>query len=146
MIYFIQSGKSEFVKIGYCAGEPKMRLATLQVGNPEKLVLIAVKEGSKDDEARWHAMFDHLRVRGEWFRWDVELRDAAKPLLEDPDELRQLREIYCRDLVAGRLPEPEIYRKLFSPRSWSPERRAAFVERCPEIERLRATNGSWSIG
>jgi hypothetical protein len=127
MIYFIQSGRSRFVKIGYCAGEPRVRLAQLQVGNPDPLKLIAVKEGDKDAEKRWHQMFDYLRVRGEWFRWDDELRDAAKPLLEEPDELQRARIQYARDIVAGRQSERHVYERLFSAGSWSPERRASFV-------------------
>jgi hypothetical protein len=125
MIYFIQSGRSEFVKIGHCSGEPSIRLGQLQVGNPERLRLIAVKEGGKEVETRWHAMFEHLHVRGEWFRWDDELRDAAKPLLVDADEIKAARITYARDLVAGRQSAPETYEKLFSDGSWSPARRAA---------------------
>lgn len=128
MIYFIRSGS--FVKIGYCAGDPKLRLGQLQVGNPEPLRLVAVKEGDQAAEARWHAMFDHLRVRGEWFRWDdAELRDAAKPLIVDEDELQAARIQYAKDLVAGRQSAQETYEKLFSSRRWSPERRAAQVAR-----------------
>src|SRR4051812_35101412 len=111
MIYFIQSGRSEFVKIGHCAGNPRMRLGQLQVGNPEELRLIAVKEGGVQEEIAFHQRFDHLRIRGEWFSWDEELRDAARPLLEDPDTIREQRIQGIRALVA--MPR-DAYEQMFA--------------------------------
>jgi hypothetical protein len=112
MIYFIQSGRSDFVKVGHCAGKPRARLGQLQVGNPEELRLIAVKEGGAREEAVFHERFAHLHVRGEWFRWDDELRDAARPLLEDPDTIRDQRIKGIRALVAM---APDAYDRLFAP-------------------------------
>lgn len=128
MIYFIKAG--EFVKIGYCAADPKARRAQLQVGNPVDLRLIAIKEGDMAEEAVWHRRFAHLRVRGEWFKWHDDIRDWARPLLEDPNADLDVRNQYARALVAGREDERlDLFEKLFSNRSWSAERRAAFVAR-----------------
>jgi hypothetical protein len=115
VIYFIQSGDSEFVKIGYCAGEARARLGQLQVGNPLPLRLVSVKEGGKNIEALLHDRFEHLRVRGEWFKWDAELRDFARPFIDgEPSDLLKLRREYARDVVAGRpLANPE-YAKIFN--------------------------------
>ena len=138
MIYFIQSGRSRFVKIGYCAGDPNTRLAQLQCGNPETLTLLAVKSGGKDAESYWHSRFSHLRVRGEWFEWCDEIREYAQPLLADPEQQRKDRAQVARDIIAGRAPSRGAYERLFSARPWSQERRQRFVdrkfERCPEIE------------
>lgn len=63
-IYFIAAGAS--VKIGF-ASDVAGRLAALQIGNHEKLILLHVEPGSMQDEARFHARFADLRTRGEWF-------------------------------------------------------------------------------
>lgn len=112
MIYFIQSGN--FVKIGHSAGDPRHRLGRLQIGNPEKLTLIAVIEGGRNEEAVWHDRFCDLRVRGEWFKWEGALRDAVTPnIIEKP---RYDRKQAILDLVA--MPPGEIERRydaLFEP-------------------------------
>jgi hypothetical protein len=112
MIYFIQSGRSEFVKIGYCKGEPRARLGQLQVGNPEELRLLAVIDGDLAFEAYIHQQLSHLRVRGEWFKWSDEMAEWARPLLDEPNALREVRAQHARDLVAGRTSSEELYRKL----------------------------------
>lgn len=116
MIYFIRSGKSDYVKIGYCSGEPKHRLSRLQIGNPEKLQLLAVAPGERWDEERWHCDFRHLRVRGEWFRWEADLQKAADPFLVP--ELRELR--FRREkaalMMAGMSETDAIYGALFRPK------------------------------
>jgi hypothetical protein len=112
VIYFIQSGKSDLVKIGYAA-DPQTRLRQLQCGNPEPLRLIATKDGEKDAEGQWHRRLAHLRVRGEWFRWCDEMRTHVRPMLADPDEMRNHRIRYARDLVAGRPPDRETCEALY---------------------------------
>lgn len=71
MIYFIQcdiaQGESQFVKIGYCKGDPRKRLEHLQVGCPYPLVLIGQLEGGEKEEAELHQKYRAYRVRGEWF-------------------------------------------------------------------------------
>ncbi len=84
MIYFIRYGKQKLVKIGHSATHPRVRMMQMQTGTPETLFLIGMAPGGPDVEAAWHLRFAHLRVRGEWFRWEPELREAAKPHLHDP--------------------------------------------------------------
>lgn len=69
-IYFIQVGNDGPIKIGFTAGNPRARLSKLQIGNPEKLKLLAAVPGSFEDEQAIHATFVALRIRGEWFRPD----------------------------------------------------------------------------
>lgn len=70
-VYFIQVGEAGPVKIG-TTRDPKKRLQILQCANPDVLELrLAVPEA---DEAIFHRRFSHLRIRGEWFRFDGSLR------------------------------------------------------------------------
>ena len=68
--YMITDG--QFVKIGvFTKGKIKNRLGDIQVGNPRKIELIA--ESSSNIEKLCHYKFEHLNVRGEWFKMDLEL-------------------------------------------------------------------------
>jgi hypothetical protein len=70
-VYFIQSGYSGPVKIGV-ASSPKKRLAQLQTGNPEKLVIVKVIKGKGIDyERELHRIFADYHIRDEWFRSEV---------------------------------------------------------------------------
>lgn len=82
MIYFLRSGDSNFIKIGYCAGDPITRLKDMQTGNPQQLVLIGCMEGGRFDEKRLHGLFYEYHVRGEWFEHDGFMWDAICRLLE----------------------------------------------------------------
>lgn len=68
MIYFIQSGDSGPIKIGYTNGDAESRLRGLQTGNPEKLNLIMTMPGSINMEKKLHADFEKDRLNGEWFQ------------------------------------------------------------------------------
>jgi hypothetical protein len=74
MIYYIQAG--EYLKIGY-TGSPTAdgRLAALQTASPLDLRILATEPGEVVDETALHRRFAHLRVRGEWFRFEGELLD-----------------------------------------------------------------------
>lgn len=66
-LYFIQAGESGPVKIGI-SETPLRRMANMQVGNHERLRLIAVARVPIDAESDLHArLFEH-HVHGEWFR------------------------------------------------------------------------------
>ena len=73
VIYFIQDSDTLHVKIGYTGGDPKVRLADLQTGNPSRLVLLAATDGGQSDEAVLHRRFAAHRVAGEWFNPAPEL-------------------------------------------------------------------------
>ena len=70
-VYFISDGDA--IKIGL-SKTPKGRLRTLQTGHPRELVLLASLEGSRRLEREIHERFANLRLRGEWFRDDGEIR------------------------------------------------------------------------
>lgn len=67
MVYFIRAGASGPVKIGYTSRDIKQRLASLQCGHPEELLLLAAVSGDRTLEAELHQCFASHRLSGEWF-------------------------------------------------------------------------------
>ncbi|TXM53607.1 GIY-YIG nuclease family protein [Methylobacterium sp. WL120] len=61
-------GYDDKVKIGWSAVPPRQRMATLQIGCPEDLILFGSRPGTVAEERQLHREFAHLRIRGEWFR------------------------------------------------------------------------------
>jgi hypothetical protein len=81
-VYFVTDG--ELIKIGY-SGSAKVRMKALKSAAGKDLKLLKVVPGTRDDESRFHKLFQHLRVQGEWFRRDPELLGfiEGRP---DPDD------------------------------------------------------------
>ncbi len=82
-VYFIKSGESENapIKIGV-AGNVDKRLGDLQVGNPEKLTVVAAIKALGEEHAYWiekslHKFFKSNNIRGEWFS-RINMAKAAK--------------------------------------------------------------------
>ncbi len=72
-VYYILSGETGRIKIGYTNGDPNKRLKTLQTGSPTKLSIIAWHPGTIGTEQRLHEQFDADRVHGEWFDFSDDL-------------------------------------------------------------------------
>lgn len=70
LVYFAQAGHAGPIKIGV-ADEPETRVASLQTGNHETLVLLATALGGIAYERELHDRFADWRVRGEWFAPDA---------------------------------------------------------------------------
>lgn len=86
MIYFLQPVAGGPVKIGYSADVPgRHRQLESHYGQP--LALLAMIEGSVEQEAEIHGRFAHLRLgRTEQFRPAAELMAfIGRPLLVHPD-------------------------------------------------------------
>ena len=73
MIYFITQG-DDYVKIGYTKNNPGDRLISLQIGNPNLLVLYKVIDGGKAKEEALHTRFNIYHRRGEWYWLSGELK------------------------------------------------------------------------
>ena len=71
MIYFIKQG--DYVKIGF-TNRFKTRLSQLQVSSPIKLEVLAIVDGDKNDELKFHNQFKHIASNGEWFMYCDELK------------------------------------------------------------------------
>lgn len=86
-VYIIRSGKTGAYKIGV-AKNVKRRLESLQIGNPEKMYIIAkidFKSEAKSYaiEKQLHKIYSRERIRGEWFNSTIELRRADAYLKVD---------------------------------------------------------------
>ena len=79
MIYFIQC--NSYIKIGYTSNNPEARLKGLQTGNPSKLKLLKVIEGSIDTEKELHGIFKDYRAEGEWFKYNSSIKNYIKDLI-----------------------------------------------------------------
>lgn len=66
-IYFIQGDVTKRIKIGYTSNAVNMRLANLQTGCTEKLVLLLCIPGTLEEEKSLHEKFASHRLDGEWF-------------------------------------------------------------------------------
>lgn len=70
-VYVVQCGPC--VKIGYTSNL-EQRLHALKTSNPHEIELIGSFPGTKADEKIIHKQFSHLRIKGEWFAAEWEVR------------------------------------------------------------------------
>lgn len=97
MIYFIRSGKTGPIKIGYVSRDRSLtsRRMSLQVGNPEELYTLGVLDGyGLATEQALHKAFRAYRVRGEWFEACDSLLAFIYDCANDPDNV----DFYLTDL------------------------------------------------
>jgi len=76
-VYFILDETSNAIKIGK-ANDIDERLSGLQTGNPNELIVLHyIKCKTIEDafnlEKDYHNKFNHIHIRGEWFKYDKEL-------------------------------------------------------------------------
>lgn len=65
-VYFLCMERAPYVKVGHATRIATRRL-DLQVGNPERLLLLATLPGSLQDESSFHRALGPFRSVGEWF-------------------------------------------------------------------------------
>ena len=78
-VYFIQPNGEPVVKIGVSAVVGG-RLSALSTSHYKDLVLLATMDGGVGDERELHKRFAKLRVRGEWFKLEGELKKFVEKL------------------------------------------------------------------
>lgn len=104
-IYFILSDHA--IKIGFSI-EPKRRLESIQISNHHTLEVLAAVPTSLITEREAHKRFQHLRIRGEWFRAEKELLNfidalkAGKNLIREPTPPRKAAQSVTGQLTALR--------------------------------------------
>lgn len=126
MIYFVQYGRTPYVKIGYTGQDDLLkRISSLQTATPEPLKILAVLDGTTAEEGALHARFSEHEVLEdrEWFWIRGDLKDflAGVP----PYQGRQLSDC-VRRTRARREVEPADPRKYL--RSMLPEIEATLHE------------------
>ena len=92
MVYFIQSGLTGPIKIGFTGSDrsPANRLRTMQVGNPELLQLLAViPDGGRQTEKWLHRAFAYAHIRDEWYQPDTLLLRVVERV-QNGDDLTAL--------------------------------------------------------
>jgi len=72
-VYFIKDLTTGKVKIGK-SSNPTSRLKTLQIGSSSELQIKKTIPGGIYLEQIIHKYFRHLRVKGEWFKPDYEMK------------------------------------------------------------------------
>jgi hypothetical protein len=72
-IYFIRCRELQAIKIGH-SRNPRVRLMEFQTAHPYPLELLLAMPGDPDVEIDLHRQFEHLRLTGEWFHEDLELK------------------------------------------------------------------------
>jgi hypothetical protein len=88
-VYFVQSDSPNGpVKIGYTGRRVKERMAEGQTFAHQELTLLAETYGTMADEVKLHRLFAPLRVRGEWFRYEGDLRELVMMLMLDEGTLQ----------------------------------------------------------
>ncbi|MBB5709317.1 GIY-YIG nuclease family protein [Sphingomonas xinjiangensis] len=86
-VYFIGIGSPyvTHVKIGFTAGDPAARLASLQTGCPFKMEMLGFVFGTKSQEAELHHVFSDSRCMGEWFEFEPFVETNVRHILEGRD-------------------------------------------------------------
>lgn len=79
--YFVRDG--DMIKIG-SSMRPKERISALQGAVARLLEVLAVVPMEVADEFETHRRFAHLRVRGEWFRAEVDLLQFIENIKAEP--------------------------------------------------------------
>ena len=74
-VYLIGCEQTQTLKIGYTKNLDQ-RIQSLQRSNPHELKLIGSKPGTIELEQALLHKFSHLKLRGEWFKWDKSILRA----------------------------------------------------------------------
>lgn len=76
-IYLMANSRNRYTKIGFTMNKPEFRERTLQSEEPE-ISLKCWFKGLPEDEIQLHRLFQHKRMRGEWFDLSKEDIDVIK--------------------------------------------------------------------
>lgn len=79
-LYFVRCGP--FVKIGIAA-DVRKRVKDMEMHNPYDLEITHVMLGKRKEEKELHQRFSAYRHKGEWFRYQGELREYVEGLIND---------------------------------------------------------------
>ena len=86
MIYLIGNTQFGVCKIGYTANLTN-RITSLKTGFPYKMGVLATVKGTRKQETRLHKVFEHLRLEGEWFKYD----ETILEYFTNPEKLKSIQ-------------------------------------------------------
>ena len=78
-IYFIQGENGGSIRIGYTIN-PAITLKSLENGYPDKLKILIVIPGDSSNAIKLQNKFEHLKLKGGWYKPDKEIFDEIKNL------------------------------------------------------------------
>ena len=81
-VYFIQGESGGDIKIGYSENVDH-RIKELQIGYPDKLVLLGKINGSYEIESKIHDELKKYQVYGEWFKPCKQVIDTIKKYMDE---------------------------------------------------------------
>ncbi|MFA4971412.1 MAG: GIY-YIG nuclease family protein [bacterium] len=85
-VYFMQIPGGGPIKIGTTTGTAKSRQNEIQTGCPWELNVVGVIAGGVETEHKFHRVFAHYRIRGEWFAPGPEIIALLKRSGFTPEE------------------------------------------------------------
>lgn len=116
-VYFIQAGGDEGpVKIGYTDVDPWKRIDALQIGCPLPLAFVRYEPDSTlADERYYQRCYFHIRLLGEWFKWEWPLKNyvgdsALAEYMAPPLEMARYDALE-RMLLSGRYSPQQVGEK-----------------------------------
>src|SRR5262245_23909222 len=90
-VYVLLAERSGMLKVGYAA-DPGRRLAELQTGSPEELILMGYLPGGPELEQHIHNLLRVEHVHGEWFRATDDVLATLRTLLATQGTLRSVQD------------------------------------------------------
>lgn len=78
-VYFIQGENGGSIRIGYTIN-PAITLKSLENGYPDKLKILLVIPGDSSYAIKLQNKFEHLKLKGGWYKPDKEIFDEIKNL------------------------------------------------------------------
>lgn len=89
-VYIMQCGDLPRVKIGYSINPERRLRQLITTGVPDDLRVIATIPGPPALERDYHRQFADYRVRGEWFRYEGEVKQWVEWIAGKADREREL--------------------------------------------------------
>jgi hypothetical protein len=81
------------IKIGFTAASAVNRMAQLQTGHHEKMILLGTSPGEIADERAIHRELKDYQIQGEWFEQKPELIEIIKDIIYNQHKWYYFRQI-----------------------------------------------------
>jgi hypothetical protein len=130
-VYFLQAERTRAIKIGFTEGPVPTRIAALQTGSAERLILLGAIPGTRKTEQDLHKRLLPHCINNEWFRPDAAVLDLINEQLTKPRRGRRRPTTADNGSLPEPLPKPEP----------SPSDKQAEATAAETVEAWRAKDG-----